>query len=187
MHFCFTIPVNCKALTCCVNINYVLCHKWVISPLFQFIASILWVLIIFWCGYVMCRENLWSTICGCYSWEIMLSVSLDVLFCNMQDWKGIREKAHEVDSTKAYTTNDKTSQWILNVLYISVYMYIAHLHLWSGSHLHRIPYILQNASLLPAYNETLPPSIKYKLCSYTLLHSLCSSASCSKTILKFSL
>jgi hypothetical protein len=39
----------------------------------------------------------------------MLNVGLDVLFCNMQDWKGIWEKAHEVDSTKAYTTNDKTS------------------------------------------------------------------------------
>jgi hypothetical protein len=63
----------------------------------------------------------------------------------MQDWKGIWEKAHEVDSTKAYTTNDKTSHWILNVSYISMHMYIPHLRLWSGSFLHRLSDIHQNA------------------------------------------
>jgi hypothetical protein len=32
----------------------------------------------------------------------------------MKDWKGIWEKAGDVNSTKAYVTNDKTSPWILN-------------------------------------------------------------------------
>jgi hypothetical protein len=41
-----------------------------------------------------------------YSWEIALNVGLDVSFDNMQDWKGIREKAGEVNSTEVYITND---------------------------------------------------------------------------------
>jgi hypothetical protein len=31
--------------------------------------------------------------------------------------KGIQEKAEEVNSTKAYVTNDETSGWILNGRY----------------------------------------------------------------------
>jgi hypothetical protein len=37
-----------------------------------------------------------------------LNVGLDVSFDNMYDWKGIREKL-EIESTKAYIINDKTS------------------------------------------------------------------------------
>jgi hypothetical protein len=43
-----------------------------------------------------------------YSWEIVLNVILDALFDNMQDWKGILEKAGEVNTTK-FITNDVTS------------------------------------------------------------------------------
>jgi hypothetical protein len=37
-----------------------------------------------------------------------LMVCLDVSFDNTQYWKGIREKSGEVNSAKAYVTNDKT-------------------------------------------------------------------------------
>jgi L-rhamnose isomerase len=37
-----------------------------------------------------------------------VSVGLDIPFDNIQDWKGIREKAKEVNRTKAYITNDET-------------------------------------------------------------------------------
>jgi hypothetical protein len=53
-------------------------------------------------------------ICVCYSWEMALNVGLDASLDNMQDWKGIREKAGEVNSTKAYITNDEISRCILN-------------------------------------------------------------------------
>jgi hypothetical protein len=38
-----------------------------------------------------------------------LNVDLDTSFDNMYDWKGIWEKTVEVNSTKAYITNDETS------------------------------------------------------------------------------
>jgi hypothetical protein len=34
-----------------------------------------------------------------------LNISLDASFSNMRDWKGIWEKAGEVNSMKAYITN----------------------------------------------------------------------------------
>jgi hypothetical protein len=37
------------------------------------------------------------------------SVGLDVSFDNLQDWKGVQEKAGEVNSKKAYVTNDEFS------------------------------------------------------------------------------
>jgi hypothetical protein len=37
-----------------------------------------------------------------------LKVGLDASFDSMWDWKGIREKAGEVDSMKASITNDET-------------------------------------------------------------------------------
>jgi hypothetical protein len=38
-----------------------------------------------------------------------LNVDLGVSLCNVQDWKGIREKVEEVNSTKAGITNGETS------------------------------------------------------------------------------
>jgi hypothetical protein len=38
-----------------------------------------------------------------------LNFGLGASFDNMQDWEGILEKAGEVNSTKAYITNDETS------------------------------------------------------------------------------
>jgi hypothetical protein len=53
--------------------------------------------------------SLQLTIYACYSWEIALNIGPDASFNNMQDWKGIPEKAREVTSMKASITNDKTS------------------------------------------------------------------------------
>lgn len=46
----------------------------------------------------------------CYSWQIALYTGLDVSFENIQSWKGIWEKAGEVNtsSTKYYKTDDET-------------------------------------------------------------------------------
>jgi hypothetical protein len=38
-----------------------------------------------------------------------LKTGLDGSFDNMEDWKGIREKAGEVNSTETYITNGETS------------------------------------------------------------------------------
>jgi hypothetical protein len=46
-----------------------------------------------------------------------LKFGLNASFHNMYDSKGIREKAEEVSGTKAYTTTDETSSWILNGWY----------------------------------------------------------------------
>jgi hypothetical protein len=43
------------------------------------------------------------TINACYSWEMALNVGFE-------DWKGIREKAGEVNSTKACITDSKSSR-----------------------------------------------------------------------------
>jgi hypothetical protein len=39
-----------------------------------------------------------------------LNVSLDVPFGNTQDWKEIRKKAEEVNSTKSCIINDETAR-----------------------------------------------------------------------------
>jgi hypothetical protein len=39
-----------------------------------------------------------------------------------QEWKGIQEKAGEVNSTKAYITNDEATQLILNGYYTSLHI-----------------------------------------------------------------
>jgi hypothetical protein len=41
--------------------------------------------------------------------EVASNFGLDISFDNMQDWKGIGEKVGEVNSTKAYVTNGRTS------------------------------------------------------------------------------
>jgi hypothetical protein len=38
---------------------------------------------------------------------MVLNVALDVFFDNMQDWKRIREKAGEVNSTKVFIANEE--------------------------------------------------------------------------------
>jgi hypothetical protein len=58
------------------------------SSLFHCILSMLWVLIMFWCGYVKCNllwntDGLRLTVCVCYWWEMALNVAKDVLFDNM--------------------------------------------------------------------------------------------------------
>lgn len=40
-------------------------------------------------------------------WEMALKVDLDVSFNNMNDCKGIQEKAWEINCTEAYSTNHK--------------------------------------------------------------------------------
>jgi hypothetical protein len=51
-------------------------------------------------------------------WEVRLNTDLDAKFINIQDWKGILEKAGEVNCTKVYKTNDGdfllNSQWVLH-------------------------------------------------------------------------
>jgi hypothetical protein len=49
-------------------------------------------------------------ICGCYSWEMALNIGLDVSVDNLWDLKGIREKAGEVNSTRARIKNGETSR-----------------------------------------------------------------------------
>jgi hypothetical protein len=48
---------------------------------------------------------------------MVLNVSLDVLFYKMKGWKGIREKAREINSTKACAIDDESFRRILNWLY----------------------------------------------------------------------
>jgi hypothetical protein len=50
-----------------------------------------------------------------------LNVDLEASFDNVYDWKGIRQKAREVTSTKPYITNDETSWYILNGCYTNMY------------------------------------------------------------------
>jgi hypothetical protein len=55
-------------------------------------------------------DGLQLGICVCYSSEIALNFGLDVSVNNMYDWKGTREEAEKVNSTKAYKTNDEPSR-----------------------------------------------------------------------------
>lgn len=48
-------------------------------------------------------------ICECYSRDNELSTGLVVSFDNIQDWKGIQEKAGEINSGKPYIINDGLS------------------------------------------------------------------------------
>jgi hypothetical protein len=50
------------------------------------------------------------TVFACYSWEMALYYGLDASFDNMYNWKGIRQKVGEVNSTNIYITNDETSR-----------------------------------------------------------------------------
>jgi hypothetical protein len=73
-------------------------------------VSIPQVLMMFQCGCVncstLCKGNgVRLNICVCYSWEMELNVGLDVSFDKMWDWKRIRKKAEEFNSTKMYITN----------------------------------------------------------------------------------
>jgi hypothetical protein len=67
------------------------------------------------CGYAK-RDTLYKgdglllNIYACYPWEMTLKAGLDVSFDNMQNWKEIRGKVGEVNSTKAYVTGVQTSR-----------------------------------------------------------------------------
>jgi hypothetical protein len=94
---------NCRTLTRFLNVNYIIRHERASSPLFQRVVSILWLLVVF-------DVDIWNVAKyikeAVYDWLFVgLNVSLDVSFNNMKGWKGIREKAEEVNSTKAYITN----------------------------------------------------------------------------------
>jgi hypothetical protein len=61
------------------------------------------------CGvFVIKTEVLLWTICLSYLWEMALNVGLDASFGNMQDRKGIREKARKVNTMKVSVTNPGT-------------------------------------------------------------------------------
>jgi hypothetical protein len=49
------------------------------------------------------------TIYAYYKWKVALIISLHASFNNTPDRKGIWERAEEVNSMKAYITNDETS------------------------------------------------------------------------------
>jgi hypothetical protein len=49
------------------------------------------------------------TICAYYPWERALNVGLDASFDNIKEWKRIREKSREVDSTKNYVANGESA------------------------------------------------------------------------------
>jgi hypothetical protein len=61
-----------RALTSCMNVSYVLDHAWASSLLFHCGVSVLWLLIMLWCGYVKCSILL-------YKWIIckLLTESVD--------------------------------------------------------------------------------------------------------------
>jgi hypothetical protein len=113
--FQVTGATSCQELTSFMGVNYTVEHKLKNSILFQCIVSILWVLIIFWYGYVKCRipyqgYNLRLVV---LAWKMALNVGFDTSFYNKKDWKETRENAREVSSTKAYVTNDETPRSIL--------------------------------------------------------------------------
>jgi hypothetical protein len=51
------ITMNCQALTCCMNVSYVIDHEQESDLLFQCIMSVLWVLIIFWYRNMKCSST----------------------------------------------------------------------------------------------------------------------------------
>jgi hypothetical protein len=110
--------VHVTTVTSYMNGSYVVDHQCATSFfLFQYIVSILWVLIKFWCCYMACRmvykeDSLRLTTYACYSKEMALNVGLNVSFDNVQERKGILEKTERVNSTKGYVTNDEISCWV---------------------------------------------------------------------------
>jgi hypothetical protein len=56
------------------------------------------------------------TIYECYKWKITSNFGLGTSFRNMYEWERIREETKEANnSTKAYITNDETSQQALRL------------------------------------------------------------------------
>jgi hypothetical protein len=116
--------VFCKPVTCnchyalsghhsnelsggCINVNYMLGHKRESSFLLLCVASILWILVIFWYWYVQCgiyyfkEDGLRLTFCARFS----CPVSLDV---------GLKMRTAEINGRKSCVRNDATCRWILN-------------------------------------------------------------------------
>jgi hypothetical protein len=100
-----TLATACWALTRCTNVSYVVSHEWASSLLFRVITSVLWVLTIFWCGYVKCNvlfngNCLRLIIYACDSWETGLKLCTEVSFGKMQGWKRARDKARGITLRK---------------------------------------------------------------------------------------
>jgi hypothetical protein len=98
--FRVTKAKNCWPLTRWMNVSYVARHERADSLTFLSMVRILWVLILFWYGYVkssilrVCKGNdIGWNICACYSWAMALNVCLDTALDNMLDWKGIHESS----------------------------------------------------------------------------------------------
>jgi hypothetical protein len=92
-----------------MNIRYIASHEWASSLTCHCIGCILW------CGYVNCsiyytKKVVYDWLFVCYSWEMALNVGLDVSFDNMLDCRVMREKADEVNNTKACITSRATRQ-----------------------------------------------------------------------------
>jgi hypothetical protein len=71
-----------RALTRCMNVSAALWSWWTRRFLYQCIVHILWVMIIFWSGYVSYSilykgNGLQLTVSGCYSWEMALNFGLN--------------------------------------------------------------------------------------------------------------
>jgi hypothetical protein len=84
-----TIVTDCRALTFCMHLSYIVSHEQesgLVLAYRVYSADMTYLH-----GSVKCsvlyevykRERLQSTICECYSWEIALNVGLGVSFDNM--------------------------------------------------------------------------------------------------------
>jgi hypothetical protein len=121
--FWVTMATDCRVLTVTWDgtnnkIIFIVGRERASSLLFQCIALNPWILIIFLCECVKRSIIYKGDSLRLYSWEMELN--LDASFDNTWEWKGIREKAGEVNSTEVYITNDETSRWIVNGCYASV-------------------------------------------------------------------
>lgn len=78
--FRLTLGRYCRTLTCCMNLNDLIGHERASSILCLGIMAVLWLLITFWCKHMKCiilheGERLRLAVCGCYSWQIVLSTT----------------------------------------------------------------------------------------------------------------
>jgi hypothetical protein len=83
LQFQVTLTTNYRVLTYSVNISYVV-GRTIEAFLFQYIVSILWLLVILWCGYVKCTilrkaDGLRLNICACCLLEMSFNISPTVL------------------------------------------------------------------------------------------------------------
>jgi hypothetical protein len=62
--------------------------------------------------YKFCKLEMYN--CHIFSWRYVNCAGYDSSPASMYDWKGVREKAGEVDSTNVYVRSDEISRWFLN-------------------------------------------------------------------------